>query len=71
MLKCSRCGQYYVPGYLDCKCRMVARLPCAPVTPQLPSKEKMVLSAPTVNLARATPSGGDTQSSDNREARLT
>ena len=21
MLKCSRCGDYYIPGYLDCRCR--------------------------------------------------
>ncbi len=21
MLKCSQCGQYYVPGFLDCQCR--------------------------------------------------
>ena len=21
MLKCSRCGEYYIPGYLDCRCR--------------------------------------------------
>jgi len=21
MLRCSRCGEYYIPGYLDCRCR--------------------------------------------------
>ena len=21
MLRCNRCGQYYVPGFLDCQCR--------------------------------------------------
>ena len=25
MYKCSRCGQYYIPGYLACQCEAVAR----------------------------------------------
>jgi hypothetical protein len=24
MLRCSRCGQYYVPGFLDCQCRTMS-----------------------------------------------
>ena len=24
MLKCSRCGDYYIPGYLDCRCRTMS-----------------------------------------------
>jgi hypothetical protein len=23
MLRCSHCGQYYVPGFLDCQCRAI------------------------------------------------
>ena len=26
MWKCLRCGQYYVPGYLDCLCQTRPRL---------------------------------------------
>lgn len=25
MLRCDRCGQYYIPGFLDCWCRAIAR----------------------------------------------
>jgi len=25
MLKCNRCNQYYIPGYLDCACRTISR----------------------------------------------
>ena len=25
MYRCSRCGQYFVPGYLECACRTTAR----------------------------------------------
>lgn len=31
MLKCTRCGRYYVPGYLDCLCRSTARSSRLPV----------------------------------------
>jgi len=24
MLRCSRCGEYYIPGYLDCRCRIAS-----------------------------------------------
>jgi hypothetical protein len=25
MFKCNRCEQYYIPGFLDCRCRVAAR----------------------------------------------
>lgn len=31
MLKCNRCGQYYIPGYLDCQCRVTAHLHRSPI----------------------------------------
>jgi hypothetical protein len=34
MFRCNRCGQYYVPGFLDCHCQVVARrLHSADVSP--------------------------------------
>jgi len=24
MLRCNRCGQYYIPGFLDCRCRTMS-----------------------------------------------
>jgi hypothetical protein len=38
MLRCSRCGQYYVPGYLDCHCKVMLCLPRPAAVPQLPAK---------------------------------
>ena len=26
MLRCSKCGQYYVPSYLDCQCRVASHM---------------------------------------------
>ena len=26
MLKCNQCGQYYVPGFLDCQCRVISHV---------------------------------------------
>jgi len=25
MFRCNRCGKYYVPGYLECECRVTSR----------------------------------------------
>jgi hypothetical protein len=33
MLKCNRCKQYYIPGYLDCACRTSLRAPRPSVLP--------------------------------------
>ena len=27
MLRCNRCGQYYIPGFLDCQCRTTSHRP--------------------------------------------
>ena len=24
MLRCNRCGRYYIPGFLDCQCRTMS-----------------------------------------------
>ena len=37
MLKCNRCGQYYVPGFLDCRCRVSSRMVHAADVPQYSS----------------------------------
>jgi hypothetical protein len=54
MLRCNQCGQYYVPGFLDCQCRAVsltarakdaeARAPLNLSAPQ----PKLLLPAPEV-----------------------
>jgi len=43
MFKCNRCGQYYIPGFLDCRCRVAARqLHSANVSPSLGHSEHRV-----------------------------
>jgi hypothetical protein len=38
MLKCSRCKQYYIPGYLDCQCRVARALLAANAQASRPTK---------------------------------
>jgi hypothetical protein len=42
MLRCNRCGQYYIPGFLDCQCRTMSH--------RLISNERLYAS-PSVNRA--------------------
>lgn len=73
MLKCTRCGRYYVPGYLDCFCRVTSRLPCPPTVPPLPPQEQAALIPPSVvkpaiaaGAAPDTPNVADVRSVDSR-----
>lgn len=50
MLKCSRCKQYYIPGYLDCQCR-VARALLAANTQDAHLKDQAAPSWPDTNTA--------------------
>ncbi len=69
MLKCSQCGQYYIPGYLDCQCRIAASLPRAWRASQLPAKEKLLLSSPNTEQARVNTPVVDAKSVKNGDAR--
>jgi len=52
MLRCNRCGQYYIPGFLDCKCRTMSH--------RLISNNERLYASPSANramtaLSRGTP----------------
>ena len=46
MLKCNRCGQYYIPGFLDCQCRTMSH--------QLISSDERFYASPSANRAMMT-----------------
>jgi hypothetical protein len=48
VLKCSRCGEYYIPGYLDCRCRttLYQSRQFGPVQPAQPSNNTFVVARP-------------------------
>lgn len=65
MLKCSRCGQYYIPGYLDCACRTKQRSLHSPVIYQ-PSTKDHTMAMPLPGITQvAYPAASSPQSSDN------
>ena len=43
MLRCNRCGQYYIPGFLDCKCRTMSH--------RLISNNELLYASPSANRA--------------------
>jgi len=45
MLKCSQCGQYYVPGYLECHCQIMLHTIKTSAVGQFPSSENLALGA--------------------------
>ncbi|MBN1890520.1 MAG: hypothetical protein JW850_21180 [Thermoflexales bacterium] len=45
MLKCSRCKQYYIPGYLDCQCRVARALLAANAQASHPIKDQATAAA--------------------------
>ena len=52
MLKCSRCKQYYIPGYLDCQCRVTRALLAASAQTSHPTKDQaMAAPWPDANIA--------------------
>ena len=46
MLRCNRCGQYYIPGFLDCQCRTKSH--------QLISNDEHFYASPSANRATTT-----------------
>jgi len=52
MLKCSRCGQYYVPGYLECHCQIMLHTLQAATSGQFPG-DKVTLTAGEFPLSSA------------------
>ena len=48
MLKCSWCGDYYIPGYLDCRCRTTLDQSSqfGQVQPVQPSNNAFVMARP-------------------------
>jgi hypothetical protein len=51
MLKCNRCGQYYIPGFLDCQCRTMSN--------HLISSDERLYASPSANRTMtALPLGG-------------
>jgi hypothetical protein len=54
MLKCSRCKQYYIPGYLDCQCRVARAMLAANAQDAYPSKDQATTTPwPDTNTAAA------------------
>jgi len=49
MLRCNRCGQYYIPGFLDCQCRTMSH--------RLISNERLYASPSANRVMTALPLG--------------
>ncbi len=68
MLRCRQCGQYYIPGFLDCSCRTKTRLTREPVGIVSPPAEDQAALTTPLGTAKSTlampPVRGSPQSSD-------